>query len=252
LSQQERLAAQKENRQMMMENQRQMQQFAASNRPERMVTVLGPNGEALSLPQSQVQGQGMELYNPIRAKQIQTEQGKKVGQTGLSDTLDVLSTQYNKLYQNNGIPSKDNRLLTNVGAAISGTGAGNFAGRMFGTENAEARDAIAQTRPLLLADIKKATGMTASEMNSNAELQMWLSAATDPNKGYEANMDALRNLENKFGLGRGKGEKTNPFSPKPAATQPRQMSAQDAEALQWARSNPNDQRSRAILQRLGQ
>lgn len=192
--------------------------MAMSNRPEKMVTVLGPNGESLSMPQSQAQAGGMELYNPVRAKQIQTEQGKKVGQTGLSDTLDTLSAQYNKLNQNMGIPSKENRVLSNLGAAASSTGIGNFAGRMLGTENAEARDLIAQTRPLLLADIKKATGMTASEMNSNAELQMWLSVATDPSKGFDANIEAIRNLENKFGLGRGKGEKTNPFlNKKPAA-----------------------------------
>ena len=252
LSQQERIAAQRESRDLMMQNQREMAKLQASLRPEKMVTVLGPNGEALTLPQSQAQGQGIEIYNPLRAKQLQTEQGKKVGQSALSETLDSLADRYNKLNQNSGIPSQTNRVGTNLAAAASSTPLGNFAGRMLGTENADARDFIAQTRPLLLADIKKATGMTASEMNSNVEMQMWLSAATDPTKGYEANMDAIRNLENKFGLGRGKGEKTNPFSPKPAAAQPRQMSAQDAEAEQWARSNPNDPRSRAILQRLGQ
>ena len=99
------------------------------------------------------------------------------------------------------MPSTQNRWGSNIAASVAGTGVGQWAGQVLGTENQKARDIIAQTRPLMLADIKKATGMTASEMNSDRELQMWLSAATDPSKGYEANMEAIKNLRNKYGLG---------------------------------------------------
>jgi predicted nucleic acid-binding Zn ribbon protein len=189
--------------------------FAASMRPERIVNLLGPNGESVATPVSQV-GPGAALWSPAGAKHAQDVTSKETGRKGTSDTLDTLAGYYNKLNEGMGIESTQNRLGSNLGAWAGSTGIGNWAGRKFGTENASMRDSIDQTRPLLLADIKKATGMTASEMNSDKELQMWLSVATDPTKGYESNMRALQILEKKFGLGRG-DEKNNPFLNAPPA-----------------------------------
>jgi len=203
-------------------NRLDIAKLTVSNRPERILNVLGPNGESIALPQSQVTP-GMALWSPAGAKHAQDVTSKESGRKQLSSTLDELAGYYNKLDLGLGIPSTSNKVGSNIGAWAEGTGAGNWLGRTgilgkASEENASMRDSIAQTRPLLLADIKKATGMTASEMNSNAELQMWLSVATDPTKGYESNMRALQNLEKKFGLGRG-DEKTNPFlKAAPAAT----------------------------------
>jgi hypothetical protein len=186
--------------------------FAASMRPippERIVNILGPSGESVATPISQVP-QGASLWSPQAAKFAQENASKGTGRSALSDTLDVLAGQYNALNEGMGMPSTQNKWGSNLGAKLATTGPGQWLGQVAGTENQKARDIISQTRPLLLADIKKATGMTASEMNSNAELQMWLSVATDPQKGYEANMEALKNLENKFGLGRAKDG--NPFT----------------------------------------
>lgn len=195
--------------------------LAASLRPtppEKMVNVLGPSGESVAMPQSQVTT-GMSLWSPAGAKHAQEVSSKEVGKRGTSETLDVLAGYYNRLNQGMGMPSTQNKAGSNLGAMLANTGVGQWVGQVAGTENQRIRDSLAQTRPLLLADIKKATGMTASEMNSNQELQMWLSVATDPSKGYEANMDALKNLEQKFGLGRAKGDK-NPFMQvAPTATQ---------------------------------
>jgi hypothetical protein len=191
--------------------------FAASMRPERIVNILGPNGESIATPVSQVP-LGASLWSPQAAKFAQENASKGTGRAALSDTLNVLAGQYNALNEGMGMPSTQNKWGSNLGAKLATTGVGQWTGQVFGTENQKARDIISQTRPLLLADIKKATGMTASEMNSNAELQMWLSVATDPTKGYEANMEALKNLENKFGLGRAKDG--NPFlKVTPAANQ---------------------------------
>jgi hypothetical protein len=43
--------------------------------------------------------------------------------------------------------------------------------------------------------------MSAQQMNSNAEMQMYLRAATDPSLSYEANLDAMANLDRLFGTG---------------------------------------------------
>lgn len=57
------------------------------------------------------------------------------------------------------------------------------------------------TRPLLLQAIMKATGMSAKQMDSNAELKLYLATATDPQKGLEANLEALDRIESLYGGG---------------------------------------------------
>jgi hypothetical protein len=244
LSQQERIAAQKENRDLMMQNQREMAKLQASLRPERNVTVLGPNGEAITVPQSQ--SQGLPLYNPQAAGNLQKEKTKGQAKEQLSGVVQQLNNSYTALEQGGGITSTAQSGLSNLGARLGSTGLGQAVGGALGTANQRQRQEIEQTRPLLLNLIKDATGMTASQMNSNAEMQLYLKAATDPTLTVEANRSALANLDKMFGLGIAK-------PPADAAkASAGGANPQDAAALQWARSNPNDPRSRAILQRLGQ
>lgn len=198
-SQQERLQAQREMREMMMQNQRQMQQFAVANRPERMVTVLGPNGEAVTVPQSQ--SQGLPLYNPQAAGNLQKEKTKAQAKEQLSGVVQQLGNSYSALEQGGGITSTAQGGLANLGARLGSTGVGQAVGGALGTQNQRQRQEIEQTRPLLLNLIKDATGMTASQMNSNAEMQLYLKAATDPTLTVEANRSALANLDKMFGLG---------------------------------------------------
>jgi hypothetical protein len=250
LSQQERLAAQKENRDLMMQNQREMAKLQASLRPERMVTVLGPNGEAVTVPQSQ--SQGLPLYNPQAASALQKDKTKAQAKEQLSGVVQQLNNSYNALEQGGGITSTNQGALRNIGARIGTSGVGQALGGAVGTENQRQRQEIQQTRPLLLNLIKEATGMSAQQMNSNAEMQLYLQAATDPTLTVEANRSALANLDRMFGLGLAK--RPNEAGAPAGQQQQRAPTAnpQDAAALQWARSNPNDPRSRAILQRLGQ
>jgi hypothetical protein len=44
----------------------------------------------------------------------------------------------------------------------------------------------------------KATGMSAKQMDSNAELKLWLATATDPTLDVESNRKALDNIEKKY------------------------------------------------------
>lgn len=119
------------------------------------------------------------------------------------ETVDTLITglkdQYDILKKGGGITSTESG-IGNVPAYLSSTGAGQAAGKMFGTQNQSARNTIVQSRPLLLAAIKNATGMSAKQMDSNVELKMYLAAATDPTLDYEANMAALNQLETLYGI----------------------------------------------------
>lgn len=119
----------------------------------------------------------------------------------LSDVVGQLKSSYDTLFEGGGITSTEIGGRENIGATMGRSAVGQFIGGAVGTKNQEQRQIIEQTRPLLLNLIKEATGMSASQMNSNAEMQMYLKAATDPKLSYEANVTALRNLDKTFGLG---------------------------------------------------
>jgi len=133
-----------------------------------------------------------------------------------SESADVLIAQlrssYDTLDQSGGIVSTQRDGLRNIGSKIQSSALGQFVGGAVGTENQSQRESIAQTRPLLLAAIKDATGMSARQMDSNAELKLWLAAATDPTRGVEENRRALDNIENFIRVRAGRGTATTPRS----------------------------------------
>jgi hypothetical protein len=198
-SQAERLQAQREMRQMQIDAQRQTQLMIQANRPEKNVTVMGANGEPITMPQSHAQG--MPLYNPQAAAQLQKSKTKSEAKEQLSGVVQQLNNSYTALEKGGGITSTGQGTLANIGAAAGSSRIGQAIGGALGTENQRQRQEIEQTRPLLLNLIKEATGMSAQQMNSNAEMQLYLQAATDPKLSVEANRSALANLDKMFGLG---------------------------------------------------
>ena len=127
-------------------------------------------------------------------------QAKMSGAGDVSTEIVKLKDSYDKLYAGGGITDPSLKIGSNLAGKASASDLGQAIGSTFGTKNATERDKIAQTRPLLMGAIMKATGMSAKQIDSNAELKLWLSTATDPKKSYEANMEALGNLENLYGV----------------------------------------------------
>ncbi len=127
-------------------------------------------------------------------------QAKVAGAGDVSTEIMKIKTSYDRLFQGGGITDPSLSKPQNLAAKASSSAVGQAVGSAFGTQNATERDKIAQSRPLLMGAIMKATGMSAKQIDSNAELKLWLATATDPNKSYEANMEALQNIENLYGL----------------------------------------------------
>lgn len=143
----------------------------------------------------------------------QKAQAQKGGEGTVGGVVADLRDKYSQLDQENGIVSTNNRIGTNLGAAFGASGLGQTLNGMVGTKTQSARDSIAMTRPLLLQSIMKATGMSAKQMDSNAELKLYLATATDPQKGLEANLEALDRIEALYGGG---GRQAQPDAVRPA------------------------------------
>jgi hypothetical protein len=135
---------------------------------------------------------------PADLKAQATAQRAADGATDVDVAIGTLRDAYDRLEKGGGITSTKNEGLDNLPAAVSASGLGQAVGKMFGTQNQSARNDIAMARPALLASLMKATGMSAKQMDSNAELKLWLATATDPTLDVESNRRALENIEKKY------------------------------------------------------
>lgn len=120
------------------------------------------------------------------------------GATDVDVAIGTLRDAYDRLEKGGGITSTKNGALGNAAAWASSSSIGQGVGKALGTDNQSARNDISMARPALLAAMMKATGMSAKQMDSNAELKLWLSTATDPTLDIESNRRALANIERKY------------------------------------------------------
>ena len=148
-----------------------------------------PDGNMQAIP-----GGPADVKTQKQAEQVDSGRGT------VSGLVTQLRDSYDQLANAGGITDPNAGKIGNLAAGIASSGPGQFAGRLFGTQNQSLRNSIAQTRPLLLNAIKQATGMSAKQMDSNAELKLYLSAATDPTLDIESNRKALDMLDKLYGL----------------------------------------------------
>jgi hypothetical protein len=151
----------------------------------------------------------------------QKAQLKTSGEGTVDSVVADIRDKYTQLKTGGGITDTQNGGLSNLVSGIQSSGVGQAAGRLFGTQNQSQRNNIAMSRPLLLQAIMKATGMSAKQMDSNAELKLYLATATDPTLDVQSNMEALDRIEKLYGSGQKSGTDSNaPAAAKPMPTNP--------------------------------
>jgi hypothetical protein len=134
---------------------------------------------------------------------------KLAGAGDVSGMVAGLRDYYTQLGEKGSITDPSKGTIDNLIASSSSSTLGQVFGSAVGSSAQSIRNSIAQQRPLLLQAIKNATGMSAKQMDSNAELKMYLASATDPKLDLKANLDALDNIERLYGGGAFQGEKQN-------------------------------------------
>lgn len=157
---------------------------------------------------------GISGKEPSAAKADET---RGTGKSSVTDIVTTLRDAYGQLHKGGGIVDPKAGAIENIGNRVQSSSVGQFVGGAVGTRNQSLRNQIKQSRPLLLQAIRQATGMTGKQMDSNVELQLYLSAATDPELDIAANMEALDNLDRLYGLGLDGGSE-KPIQGAPAGT----------------------------------
>jgi hypothetical protein len=145
--------------------------------------------------------EGMGKPSPGVEKQQEKEVTSKEGKESVNRVLSNLYSEYGNLVKSGGITDTRRSVEENISARTGASAVGQLTGSFTGSEAQSFRDSIEQTRPLLLTAIMKATGLSATQLNSNVELQTYLKTATDPKVSIQSNVKALNNISQMFGLG---------------------------------------------------
>jgi hypothetical protein len=129
-------------------------------------------GQQYGLRQDAIAARGADA----QAKADEKVQKEAEGKENIGRLLTDAETQVDILDRGEGIPSNSNRPMTNVKAWATNTGLGQTVGKVFATKNQDARNNLAQLASYLVLELKNAKGLSASQMNSNMELQRYLTA----------------------------------------------------------------------------
>lgn len=146
--------------------------------------------------------QGNVKVIPI-ANPEDTKKGKEtnIAKGNVADITQTMANSYTKLRDMGAMKSVESGAGANLAAGTQSSAVGQFLGGVFGTAEQSERDYVTGQRRLLVQAIAKATGMTASQINSDKELQSMLDAATDTKKGYETNIRTLNDINRRYGTG---------------------------------------------------
>jgi len=132
--------------------------------------------------------------------------------------IDQLRSNFDELNRMRAIQSTERGAVSNIGAAAAGSTAGQMVGRAVGTREQALRDQINSSRMQLMSALKKITGKSAQELNSNVELRLNLDAVSNVSQGYEAAMGILDNLEKLYVRGQPAAGKSSTPAAAPATT----------------------------------
>ena len=120
------------------------------------------------------------------------------GKAGLGDTVSVAKTLVNDIADMGGMTTTSKGALANLMTSLGTGTVGQAGARLVGTATQAKRDELNSVRLQLFNSVKEATGMSASQLNSNVELQTWLKSLGSDNMSKEANLAILNNIENRY------------------------------------------------------
>jgi hypothetical protein len=132
---------------------------------------------------------------PARGKATTAATDTSTMAAAAQGNLDELKTIYGDLKKLGASVSPSQGTGANILARAKTSGAGQFIGGTLGTEAQTKLDRVASIRPGLMQSLAKATGMTGKQLDSNADVKLFMQTVTDPSKSYEANMAAIAGLE---------------------------------------------------------
>lgn len=119
------------------------------------------------------------------------EESKASARQDVSNTLDSMMGEYDTLYSLGAMVSTDRNAAENLGAAAGASLPGRVVGRALGSDAQTARDNIAAALPQIMLGLQTASGLSATQLNSNAELQFFKGVLGNADASYQTVVDAI-------------------------------------------------------------
>lgn len=191
-------------------------------RPEGMKPVL-VDGQWVYPPSAERPGgvaYPVEGFSKKSTAAGQKEQAAQEARDRMENLLNAMEQDYKDLASMGGIVTPTNTTAQNLAARAKGSWLGQQIGGAIGTDEQVIRDKIAMTLPSILNEIRLATAMGVTQLNTQKELEFYAKAATDPSKSLEANLDALKRLRESYVAPKGtKTAEVVPTQPQPTEPQ---------------------------------
>jgi hypothetical protein len=172
--------------------------WASKTNPGKSGWAQSPQGLRDSMLQYKAQEKLLPNY-----KEAKETTDKEQGKTALTSTVNEVVGNLLTLDNMGAIPNPYRGTASNVSAWIKASPFGQTFGQMQGTDDASVRQNILAANPAVLAAVKKATGMTGTELNSNVELNFWMQQMTNPQSDIFTNLAALNRIDKLYGSGDG-------------------------------------------------
>lgn len=168
-----------------------------------VVMQIGKDGRAVqtAMPPGVQLDLGAKAEAAARGKLESTADQRTSARTSLADNLKDLAQDYLELDKSGAIVNPDRSAVENLQAWARSSDFGQQIGRTVGTADQSTRNRITNLQPLLIANIREATGLSAKAMDSNRELQFYLNMATNPQQDIYSNLKAIEVLDSQYGLG---------------------------------------------------
>jgi hypothetical protein len=132
-----------------------------------------------------------------------------------------MNTLYTQLDTSKAIPSEKRGTIENLESYFAGTSFGQEVEKARATPAQSKRNELKSLTRALFNDIKKATGMSAQEINSNFELKNMLETLSDPTQSIESVRAILSDLSARYGAGKiTRPEEAAAAAPAPAPAGP--------------------------------
>jgi hypothetical protein len=113
--------------------------------------------------------------------------------------LDTIETEYAKLAEGNDIVSSDRSAVGNVMTRLGASDLGQLVQGGLGTKAQTARDNIEGSRNLLLTAVKAAGNLTGREVDTNKDVQRWMTVVTNPKSSKQSADYAIKQLREFIG-----------------------------------------------------
>lgn len=186
--------------------------------------VVGSGGNIKRiLPNTEAPGRSADRASRERIAAMPPRTAAGGGKTTGADSAMVETAQgnLNELRQIYGDLKKMGAMVSpaqgadkNVVARIRASGIGQVLEGAVGTQAQTQRDRVASIRPGLMQSLAKATGMTGKQLDSNADVKLFMQTVTNPATSYEANMKAIEGLERFLKANTKKAPASTPVRPK--------------------------------------